>query len=154
MVYVDSIGREIKHWFIPKERYKIIIDLSLSSLSKAQTSTYIDRIDAIQSYQRNYNISSPLKMDDIGLIIKNIKQLSKEKIEIISEEEIFDALALEVYNKFRNAEPPSVVAEIFDEINNFTPEVGFRVKEILFKNQRIEEKIDQVGSIHYIFLTM
>ena len=154
MIHVDTIGREIKHWFIPKERHKIIIDLSLSSLSKAQLTSYVDRMDAIHSYLQNYNPKSPIKMEDIRIIMKNIQQLSNNKIETITEIEILDAIAIDIYNKFRNADPPSVLAEIFNEINNLTQEVGRNVLEILIKNQRIEEKVDQMGNRHYYFLTI
>lgn len=154
MIHVDTIGREIKHWFIPKERHKIIIDLSLSSLSKAQLTSYVDRMDAIHSYLHNYNPKSPIKMEDIRIIVKNIQPLSNNKIETITEIEILDAIAIDIYNKFRNADPPSVLAEIFNEINNLTKEVGQAVLEILIKNQRIEEKVDQMGNRHYYFLTI
>ncbi|OLS24395.1 MAG: hypothetical protein HeimC3_19920 [Candidatus Heimdallarchaeota archaeon LC_3] len=152
MVYVDTIGRDIKHWFIPKERHKIVIDLSLGSLSKAQLSSYVDRIDAIQLYKNQYNQSNPFNLEDIAFIIQNISSLSNGKIISIREEDIYDALAIEVYNKFRNANPPSVISDIFNEINNFTHEVGFKVKQVLEKNKRIEEKLDTQGNSHYLFL--
>ncbi|MFW9928783.1 MAG: hypothetical protein ACFFD1_05295 [Candidatus Thorarchaeota archaeon] len=69
----------------------------------------------------------------------------------LGEQEIYDALAIDTYNRFRNADPPTIIASLFNEFNDFSPEVGLMVKKNLLLNSRLEEKLDPNGNLFYFF---
>ena len=153
MIFVDTIGREIKHWFVPQERLVTILDISLPALARNSIKPYSQRIAVINAYRMLSKSKSPLSMKDIKTMLKNIESLSNGAIKLneITELDLFDALAIEVYGRFRYADPPEVEANLFLEINNLTPEVAEAILANLKLNQRIEE-INRDGYVYFRFV--
>ena len=141
MFRVSSINREIKHWYIPPEKRRIIIDFSLPSLNEAANKPVSERLDCIRSYRNNHNLKHPLTINDIQQMMIEYS---------LTEEEIFDALAMEVFTQFKYANPPAIQADIFDEFFNFSPAIGQKVREYLFFNERLLEDIHQGVKVYRI----
>lgn len=141
MFRVSSINREIKHWYIPPEKRRIIMDFSLPSLNEAANKPLSERLDCIRSYQTKYNIKHPLTVNDVQQIMHEYT---------LTEEGVFDALAIDAFAQIKYATPPAIQAEIFDEFFNFSPAVGQKVREYLFFNERIMEDVHQGVKVYRV----
>jgi DNA-binding transcriptional ArsR family regulator len=148
MFHVSSLNREIKHWFVPAERRRILIDFSLPSLIEANMLNFSQRIAIINSYRDANSQGSLLSLTDVVQILKMYFITRKEGDPLLTEEGIYDALAVDVFNRFRTADPPLIDVVLFDELNYFSAQVGEKVREVLIKNDRMVQEVYQGRQVY------
>ncbi|HKZ39614.1 MAG TPA: hypothetical protein VJ044_01560, partial [Candidatus Hodarchaeales archaeon] len=144
MLFVESIGREIKHWSVPAERRRIVIDFSLFSLSQAAEISVGERLALLYTYRTRTGQSRPLSKQALSEIVREFNAgRPADSQERLTENGIIDALAVEIFDRFRTSSPPLVDADLFDEVNNLSAEVGTAVRDVLMINDRVSEEFLQ-----------
>ena len=144
MLFVESIGREIKHWSVPAERRRIVIDFSLFSLSQAAEISVGERLAFLYTYRTRTGQSRPLSKQALSEIVREFNAgRPADSQERLTENGIIDALAVEIFDRFRTSNPPLMDADLFDEVNNLSAEVGTAVRDVLMINDRVSEEFLQ-----------